>query len=165
MINIYYFTHRKRKIAFNTVLDTHHINHTLSQLTITPKNLKNEKLYVNKIKREMAKIYARLMNQYKIKYQTVFSARFYKLDEDDEILDEIELYINLSINQSLADSDVDINIVKSHLKHQVQNHETKDCGWNFDEIKSMTIHFHKITELNGSNYLNFPFNFFSHLIF
>ena len=33
----------------------------------------------------MAAIYARLMNQYKYKYQTVFSARIDKQDEDTDI--------------------------------------------------------------------------------
>ena len=40
--------------------------------------------------REMAKIYARLINHNNYKYHTVFSARFIKLKEDDEVLDEIE---------------------------------------------------------------------------
>ena len=39
----------------------------------------------------MANIYARLTNQNKFKYQTVFSARIDKQDEDDQVLDEIEL--------------------------------------------------------------------------
>ena len=39
----------------------------------------------------MAKIYPRLKNQYIFKYLTVFSARFYEQDEDDQVLDEIEL--------------------------------------------------------------------------
>ena len=36
--------------------------------------------------KELAVIYARLINQYKFKYQTVFSARFDKQNEDGEII-------------------------------------------------------------------------------
>ena len=41
----------------------------------------------------MAIIYARLINQYKYKYQTVFSAKFDKQDEYEDAIDEIELFI------------------------------------------------------------------------
>ena len=57
--------------------------------------------------KELAMIYARLMNQYKFKYQTVFSARFDKQAEDGEFLDETELFINLYINHNLTQSDLD----------------------------------------------------------
>ena len=40
----------------------------------------------------MANIYAGMMYQYIVKNRTVFSARFYKQDEDDQEKDEIELY-------------------------------------------------------------------------
>ena len=40
--------------------------------------------------KELAVIYARLINQYKFKYQTVFSARFGKQNEDNQVLDETE---------------------------------------------------------------------------
>ena len=33
----------------------------------------------------------------------MFSARFYKLDEDDQVLDEIELYIILNIIRNLTE--------------------------------------------------------------
>ena len=66
-------------IAFKINLDSHHVNHANSKLHITPEQLEIENfmLYVKKI-REMAKIYARLMIQYKYKYQTVFSSKLYK---------------------------------------------------------------------------------------
>ena len=35
----------------------------------------------------MATIYARLINQYKFRYQTKISARFDKQDEDNQVLD------------------------------------------------------------------------------
>ena len=58
-----------------------------------------EKIHVNNTLKEMANIYARLLNQYKFKYQTKFSARLDKQDEDDQVLDEIELYNNLNNNK------------------------------------------------------------------
>ena len=41
----------------------------------------------------MSNIYVRLVNQYIFKYQTVFLARIDKQDEDNQILDETELFI------------------------------------------------------------------------
>ena len=40
----------------------------------------------------MATIYATLINQYNFKYQTAFSARCIKQDEDGQMLEETELY-------------------------------------------------------------------------
>ena len=37
------------------------------------------------------------MRQKSFKYQTVFSARFDKQDEDNQVLDETELFINFLI--------------------------------------------------------------------
>ena len=112
--------------------------------------------FINKIMREMAIIYARLINQYKFRYQTVFSARFDKQDEDGLLLDETELFINLNINQNLTQSDIDnINIIFP-LEKQIQQQEMKDSGWRFDKVNSMTIYFYKNTEMNGSNYIKIP---------
>ena len=43
--------------------------------------------------KEVSVIYARLINQYKFKHQTVFSARFDKQDENNQLLDETDLFI------------------------------------------------------------------------
>ena len=99
-------------------------------------------------------IYARLINQYKFRYQTVFSARFDKQDEDGQLLDETELFINLNINQNLTQSDLDNIIITFPLERQIQQQEMKDSGWRFDKINSMTIYFYKTNDLNGSNYIN-----------
>ena len=63
-------------------------------------------------------IYARLVNQYKFKYQTVFSARFDKQDEENQFLDETELFINLNNNHNLTQTDLDNFDVVSPLEHQ-----------------------------------------------
>ena len=48
---------------------------------------------INDLVKEMSVIYARLINQYKFKYQCTFLAKFDKQSEDNEILDETELFI------------------------------------------------------------------------
>ena len=141
MINPYYSTNRALQVAFKINLDSHHINHANSKLTITPNfpEVGIELRYINKIMKELSVIYARLINQYKLKYQTVFSARFDKQDENFELLDETEIFINLNINHNLTQSDLDkINII-SPLEFQIQKQEMKDSGWRFDKINSMTI--------------------------
>ena len=82
MINPYYFTDRNLQVGFKINIDSHHINHDNSKLTIIPYHPEFgiEFRYINKIMKELSVIYARLINQYKFKYQTVFSARFDKQD-------------------------------------------------------------------------------------
>ena len=50
---------------------------------------------------------ARLINQYKFKYQTVFSARFDKQDENIQVLDDTELFNKLNVIQILTETDID----------------------------------------------------------
>ena len=92
MINPYYFTDRNLRVGFKINLDSHHINHANSKLTIIPNypEFGIEVRYINKIMKELAVICARLINHYKFRYQTVFSARFDKQDEDDQLRDETE---------------------------------------------------------------------------
>ena len=95
MINPYNFSDRSLKVAYKINLDSHHINHLNSKLTIAS-NFENtgiEFRFINEIMRKMSIIHARLINQYKFRYQTVFSARFHKQDEDDQLLDETDLFI------------------------------------------------------------------------
>ena len=40
----------------------------------------------------MAIIYARLINQYKFIYQTIYATKFDKQDEDGQMLDEVEIF-------------------------------------------------------------------------
>ena len=65
MINPYYFTHRALQVAFEINLDSHHINHANSKITITPKfsEFGIELRYINKILKELAMVYARLIKQ------------------------------------------------------------------------------------------------------
>ena len=158
MTNPYYFTDRNLKVGFKNNLDSHHIDHLNSKITITPNypEFGIEFRYVNQILKELSNIYARLMNQYKFRYQTLFSARFDKQDEEGQLLDETELFINLNTNHNLTQMNIDNIGVVSPLDHQIQQQQMKDSGWRFDKINSMTVHFYKTVELNGSNYVKIP---------
>ena len=158
MINPYYFSDRNLQVAYKINLDIHHINHLNSKLTISS-NFENtgiEFRFINKIMREMTIIYSRLIDQYKFRYQTVFSARFDKQDEDGQLLDETELFINLNIIQNLTQSDIDNINTTFPSERQIQQQEMKDSGWRFDKIISMTIYFYKTNDLNGPNYIKIP---------
>ena len=74
MINPYYFTDRNLKVGFKINLDSHHINHATSKLTILPNypEFGIEVRYITKMVKELSVIYARLKNQYKFRYQLVF---------------------------------------------------------------------------------------------
>ena len=159
MINPYYFTDRNLQVGFKINLDSHNLHHANSKLTIIPNypEFGIEVRYINKIFKELAVIYSRLINQYKFKYQTVFSARFDKQNEDGQLLDEIELFINLNMNYNITQSDIDNIDIKSPLEHHIQKQEMKDSGWRFDKINSMTIYFYETIEMNGLNYVKIPF--------
>ena len=155
MINPYYFIDETLKIAFKFNLESHNINHANSILTITP-NLPEFGIdirYINKIIKEFSVIYARLINQYKFKYHTSFSASFYKINEEDQRNNETELFINLKINHNITQFHIDIIDVRSQLEHQIQVEESKESG---DKINSMKRFFFKTGELNGSSYVKFP---------
>ena len=82
----------------------------------------------------MATIYARLINQYEHKYQIIFSANFFKINEEDQRGDENKVFINLNINHNLTESDINNIDVKSQLEHQNQIQETRESGLTFDKI-------------------------------
>ena len=158
MINPYYFIDENLKNGFKTKLESQNISHANSILTITPKfpEFGIEYRYINKIVKELSVIHARLINQYKFKYHTLFSASFYKINEKDQRNNEIDLYINLKINHNLTESDIDNIDVTSQLEHQIHNREMKESGWIFDKINSMKVSFYKSTELNGTSYVKIP---------
>ena len=127
-------------------------------MTILPKYAEYgiEFRYINEIIKELSVIYARLINQYKFKYHPLFSASFYKINEEDQRYNHIELYMNLKINNNLTESDIDNIDFRSQLVHQIQMQELKDSGWIFDKVNSMKISFYKTTELNGTSYVKIP---------
>ena len=144
MINPYCFFDESLKNGFKINLGSHNISHAISILTITPNfpEFGIEFRYNNKIIKELSVDYARLLNQYKFNYHTLFSASFHKINEEDQRNNEIELYINLSINHNLTKSDIDNNDVTSQLDHQSLVQENGESGWIFDKINSMKISFY-----------------------
>ena len=86
----------------------------------------------------------------------MFSASFYKINEEDQTSDKIEFFSILHININLTETDINNIDVKSQLEQQNQIQETKDSGWIFDKINTMKKGFYKYGELNGSGYVNFP---------
>ena len=158
MINPYYFIDKNLKIGFKINLESHKFSHVNSILSITPNfpDFGIEFRYINKIVKELSVIYARLINQYKFKYHTLFSASFYKINEEDQRYNQIELYINLKNDNNLTESDIDNIDVRSQLEHQIQVQETKESGWIFDKTNSMKLSFYKTTELDGTSYVKIP---------
>ena len=122
MTNPYNFTDKALRVGFKINLDSHHNNLANSKITITPiySDFRNEVRFIKKIMKELSVIYAILINQYKFIYQTVFSARFDKQDENSQLLDETELFINLNFNHILTESDLDEIDIRSPLEHQIQ---------------------------------------------
>ena len=158
MINLYYFTDRGLQVAFNLTLESHHINHANSQTIIKPNYAKFgiEVQFNIKIVEEFYFVYARLNKQHKITYQTVFSARFDKQDENNQVLDETEILPNLNYNHNLTETDVNRTDIKSPLEHQIQQQEMKESGWRIDKIYSRTIYFYKIGEMISSSHVKYP---------
>ena len=114
-----------------------------------------ETRYINKILKEMETNYARLINHYKFEYH-IISARFYRINEEEQRSDENELFNKLNIINNLTENDIDKIDIKSQLEHQIQIQETKESGWIFDRINSMKLRFYKTGELNGSSYVKIP---------
>ena len=158
MINPYCFIDEILKNGFKINLESHNISHANSILIITPNfpEFGIEFRYINKIIKELSVIYARLTNQYKYKYHTLFSAGFYKYNEEFQRNNVIELYINLNINHNLTQSDIDNIDVRSQLEQQIQIQETKESGWIFDKINSRRISFYKSVEINGTSFVKIP---------
>ena len=70
-------------MGFKIILEGHKIIHAYSIISITPiySDFGVETRYFNKFLKEVATIYARLINHYKFKKHTFFSASFFKINE------------------------------------------------------------------------------------
>ena len=143
------------QVALNTTLESHHNNLAISKLNIKPNypEFGSEVRYISKIIKEISPIYGRLMNQNKFKHQTVFSARFDKQAEDNQVLDETEIFIILNINHNLTKNELDKIDNKSLSKRQIQAQEIKNSGWKFVKNKSMAVYFSKTGEMNVPRYV------------
>ena len=158
MINPNYFIVENLKIGFKINLESHNVNQANCILNITTNFPESgiEFRYIKRVMKELSVIYARLINQYLFKYHILFSASFYKINEEDQRSNEIELYINLNINHDLTETDIGNIDVRSQLEHQIQIQETKESGWIFDKYNSVKISFYKTGELNGTSYVKIP---------
>ena len=78
MFNPNYIIDEILKKCFKITLESHNINHVNSILSIIPiyPDFGIEVRYINKILKEMATFYARLLNKEKFKYQILFSCIF-----------------------------------------------------------------------------------------
>ena len=85
----------------------------------------------------------------------MFSVKLDKKDEENQVLDGTELYINLNSTQNLKETDLDKINARFALEKQIQKQEMKNSGLRFDKINSMTKYFYKTGEMTGSNYLIF----------
>ena len=141
MINPAYFTDRALQVGFNITLESHHINHAISKLIVKPNYLEFgiEIRCIKKIIKKLSLFYARLINQFKFKYQTLFLASFDKQDEVNQLLDETELFINLNIKHNITESDLDKIDIKFPLEHRIQQQEVKNSGWRFYKINSTIL--------------------------
>ena len=93
MVCPYYFSQRVN-LGYNIELDSHNINQLNRKITIKSKyDQRNENTDINNIFREMSMIYARLIGQYKIKFQVVFSDLFEKMNKFGYIENNSEMYI------------------------------------------------------------------------
>ena len=122
MASSFEFTDRNLEGGFSITLESHQSNHANSKLTnkLNFPDFGNESHYKNEILKEMAVIYARLIYHYKFNYQTVFSRKFFKRDEDGQMLNEIELYIKLNNNWKFTESGIDKIDNMSPLENQIQ---------------------------------------------
>ena len=101
----------------------------------------------------MATIYASLKNQCKFKYHKLFSASFYKSDEEDQRSKELKILLYLNKNQKITKSDINDIDVNSQWEHQLQIEETKENGWIFDKITWRKSVFVKTGDASGSFFM------------
>ena len=144
--------------GFKFNLESHNINHENSLLNVALifPDIGFETRYNFKVLKELATNYARLLNQFECKYHIIFSASFYKINEEDQRSDEIDLFINLNNNNNLTENDIDKIDIKPLLELSIQIQETKESGWIFDKINSMNVRFYKTAEIKGSSYVKIP---------
>ena len=67
----------------------------------------------------MSGIYARSINQYDFKYHALFSASFYQINEEDQKINENELFLNLNFKKNLTKTDIENIDIQCQLEHQI----------------------------------------------
>ena len=125
--SLHNFSDRIWKNANDINTDNHQSNHVSSQITIVSKftNIGIHITYINRILEEMAKFYARLINQ-KNKYHVSFLATFKKYGEDGELINQIELPNTLSMTRNLTQSEIDNIYFQWTLENGIQTIESQE---------------------------------------
>ena len=131
-IDPYYLTDSNLKVGFIITLESHHNNHAHSNLIIKP-NYPEFGIEFRYIKKDSSVIYATFINHYKFIIKTAFLAKFDKQDEDSQVLDETEIFMDLNINHILTETDIDNVDNISSLEDQIQQQEMKEFGWRLDK--------------------------------
>ena len=85
-----------------------------------------------------------------MKYHIIFSASYYKINAEDQRIDETELFFNLKVNHNLTEIGNHDHDDRAQLDHQIE--ETKDSGEILDKIISTKVRFYENDELNGASY-------------
>ena len=156
--NLFFFTDRLLKIAFDIKIDNHHDKHANSIISFTSNfnKIGVDIFHNNKIKIEMSKIFAKLMNQNIFKNQSTFFVIFNKYGENNDKISEKELPNISNITHILTQSELGIIYIQWTLDNRIQSKEMKKSGWNFQRNNSMKISFYKSGELNGSSDVKIP---------
>ena len=117
-------------------MQSHHLNHKISKLIIKPNYLefRTEPQFFNKIRNVLAIRHARLLNQYKIKHQTVFSARYDKQDEDNQLLDATKFFNISNFNYNLTETNIDEIDYKISFEYQLQQQKLKIVDGNLTKL-------------------------------
>ena len=99
-------------MGFKVNLDNQQIIHANSKLFFAPNYIEfvNEVRYFNEIIKKISVIYAKSINQKIFKYQTVFTARFDKQDEKNQVLDKL---IAMNVNKKDSDIVIDFSLYKN----------------------------------------------------
>ena len=124
MINTYFFD-ETFSVANNVNIYSHHIIHINTKIPLHRKNI-FAKTVINKIVKQMANKYARIINQNTFKCQTLFRARFDKQDECDQKLNEIERYKKMNNNQTSTKSTFDKFNFRLLSERQTKNRKMKN---------------------------------------
>ena len=159
MLNPCYFTDGTKQVGCHITLDSHHINLSNSKLPVNLFHKDNgiETRFIIKVLKEMATIYVRIINQYRLKNHTVFSTKFGKQNEDIKVLDEIEVYMNLKTFHNLTEFDTaNIDII-SPLAIKFKNKNWRIVDGGVIKLIQRKYTFCNTAQKNGSRYVKIPF--------
>ena len=126
------------KVANGITKDSHHSEHANSTKTIVSKidTFGIDITHINNILKEMSHVYAKIIKRNYFKYQYTSIVVFDKFGEDNEIINQIELPITLSIAHNITKSGIET--INNHwtLENRIQSAEAQESVWNFQRINT-----------------------------